>query len=61
MGENAMQTKCKIKDGRILEEEASWKPTSKRTFHGVPCPRIKRPNMKLRVLLTWRTWIFMSI
>lgn len=56
-----MQTKYKIKGGRILEEEASCKPISKSTFHGVSCPRIQRPNMKLRVLLTYGIWIFMSI
>lgn len=61
MGGNAMQTKYKIKGGRILEEEASCKPISKSTFHGVSCPRIQRPNMKLRVLLTYGIWIFMSI
>lgn len=48
-GETLCKLSAKEKDGRIFEEEVSWKPTSKRTFHGVPCPRIKRPNMKLKV------------
>lgn len=40
-----------------MEEEDSSKPTSNRSFYGVPCPKFERPNMKLRVLLTCRTWV----
>lgn len=49
------EKKQKKADGRTLEEEASSKPTSNRTFYSVPCPKTERPSVKFRVLVTWRT------
>ena len=55
------EEETKKADGRTLEEEASSKPTSNRTFYSVPCPKTERLSVKFRVLVTWKTWVFKSM